>query len=89
MAASQILTDKAPKMFNRDFKPGGTLAINLKDITNVMDTAKEFEVPLVMTSVLHQIMLSLKISGNLMDDHSGIVKFYEKIAGVEVKTQEA
>lgn len=89
LAASQILTDKAPKMFNRDFKPGGTLAINLKDITNVMDTAKEFEVPLVMTSVLHQIMLSLKISGNLMDDHSGIVKFYEKIAGVEVKTQEA
>ena len=89
LAASQILTDKAPKMFNRDFKPGGTLAINLKDITNVMDTAKEFEVPLVMTSVLHQIMLSLKISGNLMDDHSGIVKFYEKIAGIEVKTQEA
>ena len=88
LAASQILTDKAPKMFNRDFKPGGTLAINLKDITNVMDTAKEFDVPLVMTSVLHQIMLSLKISGNLMDDHSGIVKFYEKISGVEVKTKE-
>lgn len=89
LAASQILTDKAPKMFNRDFKPGGTLAINLKDITNVMDTAKEFDVPLVMTSVLHQIMLSLKISGNLMDDHSGIVKFYEKISGIEVKTKEA
>ena len=88
LAASQILTDKAPKMFNRDFKPGGTLAINLKDITNVMDTAKEFDVPLVMTSILHQIMLSLKLSGNLMDDHSGIVKFYEKISGVEVKTKE-
>ncbi|MBR0260556.1 MAG: NAD-binding protein [Selenomonadaceae bacterium] len=89
LAASQILTDKAPKMFNRDFKPGGTLAINLKDITNVMDTAKEFDVPLVMTSILHQIMLSLKLSGNLMDDHSGIVKFYEKISGIEVKTKEA
>lgn len=89
LAASQILTDKAPKMFNRDFKPGGTLAINFKDITNVMDTAKEFDVPLVMTSILHQIMLSLKLSGNLADDHSGIVKFYEKISGVEVNTKEA
>ena len=89
LAASQILTDKAPKMFNRDFKPGGTLAINLKDINNVMDTAKALEVPLVMTSVLQQIMFSLKADGHIMDDHSGIVQFYEKIAGVEVKTKEA
>ena len=89
LAASQILTDKAPKMFNRDFKPGGTLAINLKDINNVMDTAKEFDVPLIMTSVLQQIMFSLKADGHLMDDHSGIVQFYEKISGVEVKTEEA
>lgn len=89
LAASQILTDKAPKMFNRDFKPGGTLAINLKDINNVMDTAKELEVPLVMTSILQQIMFSLKANGHIMDDHSGIVQFYEKISGVEVKTKEA
>ena len=89
LAASQILTDKAPKMFNRDFKPGGTLAINLKDINNVMDTAKALEVPLVMTSVLQRIMFSLKADGHIMDDHSGIVQFYEKIAGVEVKTKEA
>ena len=89
LAASQILTDKAPKMYNRDFKPGGTLAINLKDITNVMDTAKALDVPLVMTGMLHQIMLSLKADGHIMDDHSGIVKFYEKISGVEVRTKEA
>ena len=89
LAASQVLDDKAPKMFNRDFKPGGTLAINLKDITNVMDTAKALDVPLVMTSTLQQIMLSLKASGHIMDDHSGIVQFYEQISGVEVKTKEA
>ena len=89
LAASQVLDDKAPKMFNRDFKPGGTIAINLKDITNVMDTAKALDVPLVMTSVLQQIMLSLKATGHIMDDHSGIVQFYENISGVEVKTKEA
>ena len=88
LAASQVLDDKA-QMFNRDFKPGGTLAINLKDITNVMDTAKALDVPLVMTSTLQQIMLSLKASGHIMDDHSGIVQFYEQISGVEVRTKEA
>jgi 2-hydroxy-3-oxopropionate reductase len=86
LAGSTVLDAKAPMMFNRNFKPGGTLAINLKDITNVMDTAKSLEVPLLLTSQLQQIMLSLKSDGHIMDDHSGIVQFYEKISGVEVKT---
>jgi len=41
---------------------------------------------LILTSQLQQIMLSLKSDGHIMDDHSGIVQFYEKISGVEVKT---
>ena len=74
-------------MYSRNFKPGGTIAINLKDITNVMDTAKTLDVPLVMTGTLQQIMLSLKASGHLTDDHSGIVQFYENISGVEVRAK--
>ncbi len=88
LAGSTVLDAKAPMMYSRNFKPGGTLAINLKDITNVMDTAKSLEVPLILTSELQQIMLSLKAGGHIMDDHSGIVQFYEKIAGVEVKAAE-
>ena len=75
-------------MFRRNFKPGGPIKINLKDITNVMDTAKKLDLPLVMTGVLEQIMHSLKATGHLMDDHSGIVQFYENISGVVVKTHE-
>lgn len=89
LAGSTVLDAKAPMMYSRNFKPGGTLAINLKDITNVMDTAKDLAVPLVLTSELQQIMLSLKATGHIMDDHSGIVQFYEKISGVEVKSPQA
>ncbi|ORU00761.1 2-hydroxy-3-oxopropionate reductase [Anaerovibrio sp. JC8] len=88
LAGSVVLDAKAPMMYSRNFNPGGTIAINLKDITNVMDTAKSLEVPLVLTSELQQIMLSLKANGHIMDDHSGIVQFYEHISGVEVKTAE-
>lgn len=88
LAGSTVLDAKAPMMYERNFKPGGTLAINLKDITNVMDSAKSLEVPLILTSQLQQIMLSLKADGHIMDDHSGIVQFYEKISGVEVKAFE-
>nr|WP_256625980.1 2-hydroxy-3-oxopropionate reductase [Selenomonas ruminantium] len=86
LAGSTVLDAKAPMMYSRNFKPGGTIAINLKDITNVMETAKSLNVPLILTSELQQMMLSLKATGHIMDDHSGIVQFYEGIAGVEVKS---
>ncbi len=88
LAGSTVLDAKAPMMFRRNFKPGGPIKINLKDITNVMDTAKKLDLPLIMTGVLEQIMHSLKATGHLMDDHSGIVQFYENISGVVVKTNE-
>lgn len=89
LAGSTVLDAKAPMMYSRNFKPGGPIAINLKDITNVMDTAKGMELPLILTGVLQQIMHSLKATGHLMDDHSGIVQFYENISGVVVKSDEA
>ncbi|BEU88835.1 2-hydroxy-3-oxopropionate reductase [Selenomonas sp. TAMA-11512] len=88
LAGSQVLNDKAPRMYNRDFKPGGSLAINLKDITNVMETAKSLDLPLIMTGQLLSVMRSLKSTGHLMDDHAGIVQFYEQISGVTVETKE-
>ncbi len=54
LAGSVVLDAKAPMMVARNFKAGGTLAINLKDITNVMDTAQSLDVPLILTSQLKQ-----------------------------------
>ena len=84
LAGSTVLDAKAPMMISRNFKPGGTLAINLKDITNVMATADALDVPLILTSQLKEIMHSLKATGHIMDDHSCIVQFYEQASGVIV-----
>lgn len=84
LAGSTVLDAKVPMMINRDFKPGGKISINLKDIKNVMSTAHDIDVPLPMTSQLLEIMQGLKVSGNLDDDHAAIVKHFERLAGVEV-----
>lgn len=89
LAASQILTDKAPKMYNRDFTPGGTIKVNHKDITNVVKTAHAIDAPIPYTAQLYEIMQTLKIHDCMGDDHSGIVKYFEALAGVEVKKPEA
>ncbi|NJE28775.1 2-hydroxy-3-oxopropionate reductase [Megamonas funiformis] len=86
-AGSAVLEEKAPMMYSRNFKAGGPIYINLKDITNVVATADELDVPLILTPQLKEIMISLKATGHNNDDHSSIVQFYEKIAGVTVKAK--
>ncbi|HBG3569536.1 TPA: 2-hydroxy-3-oxopropionate reductase [Clostridioides difficile] len=85
LAGSTILDVKIPMIMNRDFKPGGKISINLKDIKNVMQTAHNLDVPLPMTSQLLEIMQTLKVHEHLEDDHSGIAQYFEKLAGVEIK----
>jgi 2-hydroxy-3-oxopropionate reductase len=71
-------------MLDRNFKPGGTLRINIKDIGNVLETSHELGVPLPLTATIMEILQSLKSDGKLDLDHSAIVQYYEKLAHVEV-----
>ena len=86
LAGSTVMNDKVPKMFTRNFAPGGTLTINHKDIKNVLATAHELDVPVPYTAQLFEIMQTLKLRGHMGDDHSGIVKYFEELAGVIVES---
>lgn len=85
LAGSTVLDAKAPMMINRNFRPGGKISINHKDITNVLATAHEIDVPLPFTAQLYEVMQSLKVGGHMGDDHSGIVQYFEQLAGVVVQ----
>ncbi|MFP7492524.1 2-hydroxy-3-oxopropionate reductase [Terribacillus saccharophilus] len=85
LAGSTVLDAKVPMILERNFNPGGTIAINMKDITNVMDTAHEIGVPLPLSSHLLEIFHALKVDGKSMSDHSSIVQYYEKLANTEVR----
>jgi 2-hydroxy-3-oxopropionate reductase len=86
LAGSAVLDAKVPLILERNFVAGGRIDINLKDISNVMDTAHEIGVPLPLTSQLLEILHALKIDGKASHDHGGIVQYYEKLANVEVKS---
>ncbi len=85
LAGSAVLDAKAPLMMDRKFDPGGTITINLKDIGNVLQTSHEIGVPLPLTAVLMEILQALKADGMGGLDHGAIVRFYEKLAHIEVK----
>ena len=85
LAGSTVLDAKLPLMVERNFKPGGKIAINHKDIKNVLATAHDMDCPMPLTAQLFEIMQTLKIHGHVNDDHGGIVQYFEMLAGVEVK----
>ena len=85
-AGSAVLEAKAPMMFHRNFVPGGTIKVNHKDITNVLKTAHAIDAPVPYTAQLFEIMQSLKVHGHFLEDHSGIVQYFEQLAGVEVRS---
>lgn len=85
LAGSAVLDAKIPMIVERNFKPGGPIRINHKDIKNVVNTAHSIDVPIPYTAQLYEILQSLKIHGHMEDDHGGIVQYFEKLADVEVK----
>lgn len=85
LAGSAVLDAKIPMIVERNFKPGGPIRINHKDIKNVVSTAHSIDVPIPYTAQLYEILQTLKIHGHMNDDHGGIVQYFEKLADVEVK----
>lgn len=85
LAGSAVLDAKIPMIVERNFKPGGKISINHKDIKNVVNTAHAIDVPIPYTAQLFEIMQSLKVGGHMDEDHGGIVQYFENLAGVKVE----
>ncbi|WP_436964787.1 NAD(P)-binding domain-containing protein [Staphylococcus xylosus] len=79
LAGSSVMDAKFPKMIEEDYQPGGTLNINLKDMKNVSSTADTVGLTLPIANQVKEIYKSEVARGNGMNDHSGIIKFFENI----------
>lgn len=86
LAGSAVLDAKAPAICARNFRPGGKISINHKDIRNVLLTAHEADIPLPFTAQLFEVLQTLKVWGDQNDDHCGIVKYFECLSQVEVSS---
>ncbi|MEB7437060.1 NAD(P)-binding domain-containing protein [Mammaliicoccus sciuri] len=79
LAGSAVMEAKFPKMIEQDYKPGGTLNINLKDLKNVSSTADTAGLTLPVVNQIKEIYKSEVAQGNGLNDHSGIIEYFEKI----------
>ena len=87
LAGSTVMNAKAPLILERKFAPGFRIGLHIKDLDNALDTAHEVGAPLPLTAGVMEILQALKVDGCAGDDHGAIVKYYEKLAQVEVRRQ--
>lgn len=86
LAGSTVLEAKMPKILKGDFKPGFRIDLHVKDLQNALDTAHAFDVPVPLSSQALEILHALRNAGEGQDDHCGIIRFYERLARVEVRS---
>ncbi len=84
LAGSTVMDAKAPMMMDRNYKPGFKIDLHMKDLNNVLDTSHEIGVPLPITAQLMEIIQAIKLDGCGVEDHSSIVKYYEKLANIQL-----
>ncbi|SPF46314.1 tartronate semialdehyde reductase [Candidatus Desulfosporosinus infrequens] len=85
LAGSTVLDAKAPLMMDRKFDPGFRINLHIKDLNNALETSHEMGVSLPLTAAVMEMMQALKTDDLGDADHSSLVKYYEKMAKVEVK----
>lgn len=86
LAGSTVMDAKAPMMLAGNFKPGFRVELHIKDLTNALNAAHAVSAPVPLSGQLMEIMQSVKADGCDKEDHSSIVRFYEKLSNVTVKS---
>jgi 3-hydroxyisobutyrate dehydrogenase/2-hydroxy-3-oxopropionate reductase len=86
-AKSGLISYKAPFVLARDFTPNFSTKWMHKDIGLMLDSAKDLGVPLLLTSLTHQIFQTAIAAGHANDDMCSTIKVLEGFVGTEVKSQ--
>lgn len=86
-AKAGLISYKAPFIFRRDFTTSFSLKWMHKDMTLILESARELNVPLPTTSVVHELFQVSISKGRADEDYSAAVKLLEEWAGVVVQGQ--
>lgn len=85
LAGSTVMNAKVPMMLDGNFKPGFRIELHIKDLQNALDTAHDLNVAVPLTANVMETLQALKVEDMGANDHGAILRFYEKLAKIEVR----
>jgi 2-hydroxy-3-oxopropionate reductase len=88
-AQTRVMDVRGPRVIEGNFAPGFKSKFHYKDLNIIMQTGKDFGVPLPVTAVMRELFGAMLAAGRGDLDHSGILTVLEDLAKVEARTQKA
>lgn len=86
-AKSGLISYKAPFVLRRDFRANFSNKWMHKDIGLMLDSGKELNVPLPLTSLTHQLFQAAISAGYGEADFCSSIQLLEELAGMQVKAE--
>ena len=83
-AGSWQLSNLAPRILNRDFRPGFKVSLMQKDLNLVIEAAEAQRVSLPATSLIHQLFNSLQTASEGESGTQALAKVLERLAGLQI-----
>ena len=81
-ASSWAVINLAPKMLERDFRPGFKVSHQQKDLRHALATGAELHAPLPGTALVNQLFTAVEADGLGGEGTQALVKALEKLAGL-------
>ena len=78
-ADSKVLQTHGKRMINKDFSPKGKTSIHLKDMNNILESAKNVNLYLPISTLVKNMYKTLVENGHGDEDHSSLFKEIERI----------
>lgn len=85
LAGSTVMNAKVPMILDGNFKPGFKIDLHIKDLNNAIETGHAEGAYLPLTVQVMEMMQNLHKDGYGQNDHSALIRFYEKITGTKVR----
>jgi 3-hydroxyisobutyrate dehydrogenase len=88
-AGSWMLSNRGTQAIVRDWRPGFTIDLQQKDLQLVLNAAAALGVPLLGTSLIHNLYRTLQARGLGDEGNHALIKALELLAGFEVGSKPA
>ena len=84
LAGSTVMNAKVPMMIEDNVEPGFRVDLHIKDLNNALETGHALGVPMPLASLVMDEMKYMSANGAGNDDSAAVMRYYEKITGVEL-----
>lgn len=87
-AGSTLMNSTVPRMLQGNYEPGFRIDLHLKDIRNAVKAGEACGAPIPFAKHMLEVLTQLHDEGDGSLDNSGIVRYYERLTGLEFRSED-